>query len=326
MSKKLISVIIPAYNEEDNVERAYEEVTAELMKLDAFEHEIIFTDNHSTDRTFAKLKAIAARDPRVRLVRFARNFGFQRSILTGYRCARGDAAIQIDCDLEDPPTLFADFLRLWQEGNDVVVGVRAQRAEGMHMVLARRAFYVLLDKISDVRHEIDAGDFRLVDRAILDQLRAIDDAQPYVRGLISELARSQASVRYTRGKRLHGESKFPLRQLLKLALEGIFAYSTAPLRVATYCGLFVALLTAAATAIYIVARLLFGRQWPAGFATTTALILFGISLNALFLGIIGEYIGRIYNQVRKRPTTVVEQAINLDPAMLPSLHAVRHDE
>ena len=312
MSKKLISVIVPVYNEEENVERAYDAIASEMKQLPDLDYEIVFTDNHSVDTTFEKLSQIATRDPRARVLRFARNFGFHRSILTGYRFARGDAAIQIDCDLEDPTTVFPEFIRLWQAGHDVVIGVRAQRVQSRSMRTLRRVYYWLSEGISEIPHEVDAGDFRLVDRSILDQLRAIDDADPYVRGLVSELAKNKAFVRYARHRREHGKSKFPLKQLFRLGLDGIFSYSTTPLRLSTYLGIVIAILATLLSGYYIGARLYYGHEWPAGFATISALILFGVSLNAIFLGIIGEYVGRIYRQVRKRPTVIIEKAINIE--------------
>ena len=312
MKKTLISIIVPVYNEEDNVARAYEAIKEEIEWCQDIDLEIIFTDNHSTDATFELLEQIATIDKRVKVLRFARNFGFNRSILTGYRHACGDAAIQIDCDLEDPPSVIHEFIRLWRNGHDVVVGIRAHRVENRLMIFARKTFYRILDKISDTSHQIDAGDFRLVDRSILEQLKVIDDAHPYVRGLISELARNQVGVAYTRNRRKFGESKFPLRQLIKLGLEGIYAHSTAPLQLATKAGIMIALVTALVSGAFIIGRLIAGEDWPIGFTTTIVLILFGISLNALFLGIIGEYIARIYQQVRIRPTVIVEKTLNID--------------
>jgi glycosyltransferase involved in cell wall biosynthesis len=310
---QLISIVIPVYNEGKNVDRAYCAVKAEFENRNDLDFEIIFTDNHSVDDTFERLKSIAARDLRVRVLRFSRNFGFNRSILTGYRYAQGDAAIQIDCDLEDPPAAFHEFIRLWRAGHDVVVGVRTRRVEGRIQSFLRRSFFRLLNGISDVRHEADAGDFRIVDRTILDQLRIINDPQPYVRGLITELARNQGIVAYERSRREFGESKFPSSQLIKLALDGVFAHSTAPLRIATYIGLSVALVTACVSGFYILGKILALREWPSGFATTTVLILFGISLNSLLLGIIGEYLARIYQQMRGRPPVIIEKAINTGP-------------
>lgn len=315
MHKQLISIIIPVYNEEENVEMAYQAVTNACEKLEHCAYEIIFTDNHSTDSTFKKLAYIASQDARVRVLRFARNFGFQRSILTGYRYARGDAAIQIDCDLQDPPSLFAEFVRLWRTGHDVIIGIRAKRPEHPCMLALRHLYYWMLNKISDVAdipHEANAGDFRLIDRSILNQLHRIHDPQPYLRGLISELAKNQTGIAYTRSPRKRGKSKFPLAKLIQMGLEGIFMYSTTPLRVATYLGLFIAISTSLLIGVYAVLRILYGKSWPPGFTTTTLLLLFGISLNGIFLGIIGEYLGRIYNQIRGRPVIVIEKMINMD--------------
>lgn len=312
MAKSLISVIVPVYNEEDNVDRAYQSIVTELAKCDDVEYEILFTDNHSKDGTFDRLAALAATDARVRVLRYTRNFGFHRSILTGYRLAAGDAAIQLDCDLEDPPSILPEFIRLWRAGHDVVIGRRVKRHEARPMLLMRRLHAWLLNRISDLPHEVDTGDFRLVDRTILDQLRVIDDAHPYVRGLISELARHPAFVPYGRNKREKGESKFPLRQLLRFGLEGIYAHSTTPLRLATYFGILVAGIATVMSGGYATLYIASGRDWPPGFATLLILILFSLSMNALFLGIIGEYLARIYNQVRRRPTVVIEKTINVD--------------
>lgn len=314
MMKTLISIVIPVFNEEHNIPLAYAAVTEQFTRYHDLDYEIIFTDNHSTDKSFVVLTEIAARDERVKVLRFSRNFGFNRSILAGYRHASGAAAIQIDCDLEDPPSLFPQFIELWRQGHDVVIGVRTQRTESRLVGAGRRAFFSLLNRISDIPHIENSGDFRLVDRSILDQLRVVADPDPYVRGLISELAANQATVEFARNIRQHGESKFPLRQLVRLALVGLYAHSTVPLKLATYAGLAITLLTALLSGGYILAWFLSPDGWPAGFATTTVLILFGISLNALFLGIIGEYVARIYHHVRIRPSVVVEKALNTEAA------------
>jgi glycosyltransferase involved in cell wall biosynthesis len=316
--RRLVSIIIPTFNEEANVRTAYEATRTVLDPLhDRYAFEIIFPDNHSTDSSFAVVQALAREDGRVRGVRFARNFGFHRSVLTGYRLSAGDAAIQIDCDLQDPPEVIPEFLERWEQGYDLVVGVRRQRADGQTFHWARKLFYRLLAKMSDDGIVVDSGDFRLLDRTILDQLQSIDDAAPFVRGLTSMLASKQSTVLYDRKPRLRGESKFPLRSLIGLAVNGMLAHSIVPLRVATYTGLVVAMVTFLSTFAYIVGRLVFHVPMPAGFATTTALMLLGITLNALFLGIIGEYVGRIYNQVRARPMTVIEQSVNIDLSSRP---------
>ena len=305
--RRLVSVVIPVFNEETNIERAYRAVRTVFEPLaDRYDYEFIFTDNHSSDRSFEILRGLAERDQRVRVIRFARNFGFHRSVLTGYRVAAGDAAVQIDCDLQDPPELLPKFLEHWERGHDVVVGVRRQRNDGQSYQWARALFYRLLKRLSDDGIMVDSGDFRLLDRSILDQLRIIDDATPFVRGLTSLLASNQIGVPYDRSPRQAGESKFPLKNLIGLAMDGLLAHSTVPLRIAAYTGLLVAVITFVLSLAYVVARTVFDVDMPVGFATTTVLLLLGISLNAIFLGIIGEYVGRIYNQVRVRPNTVVE--------------------
>lgn len=319
MSKQLISIIVPVFNEEENVARAYLAITKEMQNYVDLDYEIIFTDNRSTDGTFQELKKIASEDCRVRVLSFVRNFGFQRSILAGYRAAKGDAAIQIDCDLEDPPAVFNEFIKLWNEGHDVVIGLRSKRVEPRYMIFLRRLYYKILDRISDIPHQVDAGDFRLVDRSILDRLREINDFQPYVRGLISELARNQIGIHYQRNKREFGSSKFPFRQLIKMAVEGMYACSTTPLRVAHYLGTSIAFLASLLMMAYILLHV-FSHNIPQGFTTTTILILFGISINALLLGIIGEYIGRIYNQLRARPLVIVAKSLNMDPEQISLLN------
>jgi polyisoprenyl-phosphate glycosyltransferase len=314
-ARKKISIIVPAFNEAENIATVYQRVSEVFVSLkDQYDVEIIFTDNHSDDGTFEIISSLAQADRRVRGVRFARNFGFNRSVLTGYRLARGDAAIQMDCDLQDPPEVLPEFLRQWEAGHDLVVGVRKTREDGQGLQWARSLFYRLLQRLSDDNIVVDSGDFRLLDRTILEQLHWVDDAVPYVRGLTSLLARNQGTVLYDRRPRAAGESKFPLRRLLNLAIDGLLAHSTVPLRFASYTGFVISVLTFVLSLIYVIGRVFFSADWPAGFATTTVLLLLGVSLNAIFLGIIGEYVGRIYNQVRKRPSAVIERSVNMSPA------------
>lgn len=308
--RRRISLVMPVYNEADNIERAYAEILAVFAPL-PYDIEFVFTDNHSEDGTFNVLSRLAATDQRIKVLRFNRNYGFQRSLLTAYRHASGDAAVQIDCDLQDPPALIAQFLGLWEQGHDVVVGLRRRRRENPLLTLGRRGFYAMLNRISDDRITRDAGDFRLVDRSVLEILVQLNDINPYVRGLISSFATNEAGVVYDRAARLHGRSKFPVIKLFRFAIDGIIAHSVVPLRLATYIGLTVSTVTFLLSLGYLVAALLFGSSWPSGFATLVILILFGISLNAIFLGIIGEYVSRIYQQVRVRPLVVVERSINI---------------
>lgn len=307
-SPPLISIVVPVYNEEPTIPAFYAAITALAEQLrESYLFEFVFTDNHSEDRTFEILRELASRDPRVRAFRFSRNFGFQRSILTGYLRTRGDAAIQLDCDLQDPPELIPVFLEHWRQGADVVYGVRVSRKEGWAITSARSLFYRLIDKLSEDRIPPDAGDFRLISRRVIQQLAFFDDAQPYLRGTIASLGFRQVGVPYARNARVSGESKFPFSKLVSLALDGILNHSIVPLRISTYVGFAISCLTFVGVIVYTSIKLITHADWPAGFATLAALILAGISVNAMLLGIIGEYLGRMYIQVKKRPLTIIEE-------------------
>lgn len=307
--RKLISIVVPVFNEEMNIAPFYDAVCAALTPLEQqFDFEMVFTDNHSSDTTFALLRALAMRDPRVRAYRFSRNFGYQRSIMTGYARARGDAAVQMDVDLQDPPELIGRFITTWQAGADVVYGVRVKRQEGFVTNLQRTLFYRLIDKLSEEKIPVDAGDFRLVSRRVIDLLKSFEDAQPYLRGTIATLGFRQVGIPYERAARVRGESKFPFKKLVSLAMDGILNHSVVPLRLSTYFGLLVSLVTFLCVVGYLVAKLIFGTDWPAGFATLAAIGLISVSINAMLLGIIGEYLGRMYQQMKKQPLTIIEEA------------------
>lgn len=307
-TKPLISIIVPVLNEESNVMPLYREVKRVMSRLEnRYDYELLFTDNHSNDDTFSIIRALSADDPRVSGYRFSKNFGFQRSILTGYLKASGDAVIQIDADLQDPPDLIPVFIEKWEQGYDVVYGIRQVRHEGRLLGWARRLFYLLIDSLSEDELPHSAGDFRLVSRRIVDLISEVDDYHPYLRGLIASLGFDQIGIEYDRAPRAFGESKFSFFRLLALAIDGILVHSVVPLRIATLVGLATACVMILGIAGYTVSRALLGHDWPPGFATTTILLLLGIVLNGLFLGIIGEYLGRMYQQVKRRPITIVEE-------------------
>ena len=307
--RPFVSVLVPAYNEEETVERAHAEISRIFAGLRDYVYELLFMDNHSTDRTFALLGDIAARDPRVRVIRFSRNNGYDRSLLYAYQQARGDCSIQIDCDLQDPPDLIPEMLARWKQGHQVVYGVRKSLADSPLTAALRRLFYFTINALSEDELPLNAGEFRLVDRCILNELRKVRDTKPYVRGLISTMGFSQIGFEYDRRERTAGESKFPLRKMIGLAMDGVLNHSLVPLRVASAVGLTVGILTILMILGYLAGRLLFGQAWPAGFATTTLLLLLGITLNALFLGVIGEYLGRIFMQIKGRAIPIVEAEI-----------------
>ena len=308
--RKCISLVIPAYNEAETIPLLYDALVPVLDSLkDRYDFEIVFTDNHSTDDTFFLLQALAQRDPRIHVLRFSRNFGFQRSILTGYQWAHGDAAIQLDCDLQDPPSLIPEFLAKWEEGWHVVYGVRRTRQEGQVITWVRKVFYRVIRALSEVELPVDAGDFRLIDRRILDILANCRHANPYLRGTIAKAGFKQIGIAYDRPARAAGTTKFSLLSYIAIAADGIVSQSVIPLRIATYVGLFIGMLTILGSIGYGIGHLLYGSDWPRGFATLVILFLCSIALNAVFLGVLGEYVARIYRSILGDPLTVVEQAI-----------------
>jgi glycosyltransferase involved in cell wall biosynthesis len=310
---KLISIVVPVYNEEANVERLHEAVNRALAPIAGrYAFEFVFTDNHSTDDTFARIEQIARRDPRVRVYRFTRNFGFQRSILTGYRLARGDAAVQIDCDLQDPPEIILDFVKQWEAGNKIVYGVRRSRKEPFHVEATRRLFYRFIARISSDDLPYDAGDFRLVDRCVLDLLHDYRDESPYLRGYIASLGYPQVGIPYDRAKREYGESAFRFGSLVSLAVDGIVSHSVMPLRLASFLGLGLSVIAVLAIAVYLVLWIASEDRWPPGFATLAVLMLISFAMNAILLGVIGEYLARIYRQVKPGPLTIVDRFIDRD--------------
>lgn len=311
--RPLISVCTPAYDEEANVRACYEAVKAFFEGEPGYDWEWIVTDNHSTDRTFEKVREIARADPRVRGLRFSRNFGYQRSILAGYLHARGDAAVQLDCDLEDPPAVIAKFLRLWEGGHHVAYGVRRSRPEPWAVRTARRVFYWGLDKISEDHLPRDVGDFRLIDRRVIEELRRVRDPHLYIRGRIASMGFRQAGVPYDRDPRRAGKTKFNFWRLCSLALDATLSHSVVPLRIATFMGLALCGGTVLLIAAYAVARFFGGVDWPAGFTTLVVLILFATGVNGLFLGIIGEYLARIYQHLKGTSGVIVQERTDARP-------------
>lgn len=311
-SLPLVSLVVPVLNEEANIARLYDRLQGICGPLEnRYRWELVFTDNHSSDRTFEILTDLAAQDSRIRVLRFSRNFGYQRSILTGYLNAQGDAVIQLDCDMQDPPELIPQMLADWEQGWKVVYGVRRTRQEGGLITPARKVFYRLLNRLSEDPLPLDAGDFRLVDRRVVEELRQLDDAAPYLRGMIAAMGFPQKGFEYDRDARTAGATKFNLRSLVGLALDALFNHSTVPLRLATYFSIAMMGVTLLLAASYFVMRLISAdQQLPPGFTTLTLLILFSTTINAFFFGMIGEYLNRIFRQVKRRPLTIVEHELN----------------
>jgi glycosyltransferase involved in cell wall biosynthesis len=312
-SLPLISIAIPVLNEADNLDALYERLNKlGNVMADRCRLEFIFTDNHSNDGTWSKISELAVRDPRVKAIRFSKNFGFQRSILANYIHANGDAVMQIDADLQDPPEMLEQFFELWKQGNHVVYGVRRKREEHESLTALRRMGYWVIDKISEYPIPRDAGDFRLVDRKVIEALKKHRTAHPYLRGMIAGMGFKQTGVPYDRQARTAGTSKFPFFQLVTLGLSGVFNHSVMPLRLSTYAGGFLVLASLLMT-LYYLALKLFQPDLPQGLASIHILVLFGIGFQALLLGLLGEYLLRIYLILRAEPVAIVEQSVNFQP-------------
>lgn len=296
-------------NEQDNVPTLLRHLRAIASANSTYEFEFLFTDNASTDFTFNILRNEAATDERVRAIQFSRNFGFQKSILTNYLNANGDAAIQIDADLQDPPEMITQFLREWEKGYKVVYGIRRSRQEGSLISAARRSFYRILNWLSEVHIPNDAGDFRLVDRDVIEQLRKCNDQSPYIRGIISEFGYRQIGISYDRASRAQGKSKFQFWSLLRLAVDGVCSQSTRPLEIITVVGFLLCILSLVGAAFYFLWYIVILGNTPPGFTTLVILILFSIGLNGAFIGVVGEYIGRIFKNTRYVPGPIIAQKI-----------------
>lgn len=311
--RPLISISIPVLNEADNIEALYARLVALGERMaDRCDLEFVFTDNHSDDDTWAMLTRLAAQDPRVRAMRFSRNFGFQNSILANYLHARGDAILQIDADLQDPPEMLEKFFALWQQGHHVVYGIRRKRPESWLLNLIRKCGYWVIDKVSEHPIPRDVGDFRLVDRAVVEAIARFRTANPYLRGMIAGLGFNQIGIPYDRDARTQGESKFNVTRLIRLGLTAVFNHSTVPLRMASFLGIVILVASLIGALYYVVLRLLL-PDLPPGFVSIQLMVLFGIGLNAFLLGIIGEYILRIYRVLRSDPIAIVECSLNIQP-------------
>lgn len=307
----LISLVIPVFNEELNIGPLYAETTKVIDSLeDRYRFEFVFTDNCSSDRTFEVLSELADSDERIRVIRFSRNFGFQRSILTGYLSARGEAAIQLDADLQDPPSLIPQMLEKWREGYEVVYGIRRKRKEHPVLSASRKLFYGIISSISENGAPQGAGDFRLISRRVLNVLAEIKGSVPYIRGTISDIGFKQTGIIYDRDQRQAGTSKFSFSKLVGFALDAIVHQSTLPLRLSAYTAVLVGSLSLIAIVVYLVLYVMNGSTWPTGFVTLTILILLSLFMNAFFFAVIGAYIGQLHLNAKGLPISVVDRVID----------------
>ncbi len=312
MQAKLVSIVVPMYFEEEVAEVCYERLSKVLKNI-KYKYEIIFVNDGSTDRTLEILEGIASIDKNVKVISFSRNFGHQIAVTAGIDKAQGAAVILIDADLQDPPELIPEMLKLWEQGYHVVYGKRKIRKGESHFKLVTaKYFYRVLNKLSDVAIPLDTGDFRLMDRKVVNAIKSMPEKSRFIRGMVSWVGFKQIPLEYERDIRFAGVTKYPLKKMLKFAFDGIVSFSTKPLKLSQLLG-FVAVLFALAVFIYSIAyRLLEGKNLVAGWTSimTTMTFLGGVQL--ISIGILGEYIGRMYDQSKNRPLYIVEKEINTD--------------
>ncbi len=314
MAKKLLSIVVPVYNEQEVIDETYRRLSA-TFKDYCMDIEYIFINDGSRDNTYFKLREIASSNKEVRVINFARNFGHQIAITAGMDYAKGDAIVIIDADLQDPPEVILEMVDKWVEGYQVVYGKRLQReGETFFKKLTAKVFYRFLDSMTDVKLPVDVGDFRLIDRKVCDAMKCLPERSRYVRGLVSWVGFKQTSVEYHREKRFAGETKYPFKKMLKLAGDGIFSFSYKPLKLATFMGMLVSALSFIYLIIVLVQRIV-KNDVASGWASSMAVSLFLNGVMLIVIGIMGEYVGRIYEEVKARPLYVVGELMGFDEIM-----------
>lgn len=310
----LLSIVVPCYNEEQVIAETINRLKSFCSQLVDLDVEFIFVDDGSRDGTRERLKECIAEDRRFKLIAFARNFGHQIAVTAGLDAAIGDAVVLIDADLQDPPEVVHQMISKWHEGYDVVYGTRTERpGESAFKLATSRGFYRLLNRLSDIPIPLDTGDFRLMSRAVVNTLKAMPERDRFVRGMVSWVGFKQISLPYKRVERFAGESKYPLRKMLHFAVDGILSFSTKPLQLSIALGLGSALI-ALVGIIYVLFLRIFTDIWAPGWTAMMIALLFMGGVQLVFIGVLGEYIGRIYNEVKNRPLYVVSEYIGFEDA------------
>jgi dolichol-phosphate mannosyltransferase len=308
-----LDIVVPCFNEEAVIEQTHQRLAQVARSIPTVSATLIYVDDGSRDGTLAKLRAIAAADPGVRVVALSRNFGHQYALTAGLDASTGDAVAVIDADLQDPPEVIAEMVVRWRAGADVVYGIRATRqGETVFKRGTAHLFYRLLQTLGNADIPADVGDFRLLDRRVVDTLRDMPERDRFLRGLVVWAGFRHEGVSYERLPRAAGQTKFPFRRMFSFALDGIFSFSTVPLRLASYLGLFVSILSMIGV-VYAFYIKLFTVGVIPGWAAQWIGTLFLGGVQLLSLGVIGEYVGRIYGEVKRRPLYVVKERIGFDP-------------
>lgn len=311
---KKVSVIVPMYYEEEVANECYNRLKNVFEGInDKYEYEFVFVNDGSKDRTLEILKEIANQDKNVKVISFSRNFGHQAAVTAGIRYCTGDSAVIIDSDLQDPPELIVDMIGKWEEGYKVVYAKRGKRkGESAFKLITAKMFYKMLNNLSDVDIPRDTGDFRLVDRDAIDQIKNLPEHHKFLRGLFSWIGYKQTPIEYERQERFAGKTKYPLKKMLKLATDGIIGFSSKPLKLVGFAGIFSILIS---LVILIYSILSFAFKWnnlTAGWTSIMVTVTFFAGVQLLSLWIMAEYIARIYDEGKNRPEYIVEEKINFD--------------
>jgi len=313
LPRKRISVVTPCYNEESNIRMQYQRVCDAIRPfMERYEFEHIYTDNDSNDRTFEALMQLAAENKSVKIIRFSRNIGANRAIFMGLRHAAGDAAILLQADLQDPPELVPDFIKGWEEGYDVVYGRITQRSEGVVSQSLRRFYYWVAAAFSDVAMPRDAGEFRLMSRRVLDAIQQYSEYDPYLRGIVAHIGFAQKPIPYRRAAREKGRSSMTLAGLCGYAINGILSTTGIPIRAVVVLGLFLSMIGLLLTAIIVISKVAMPGAAPHGFTTLASLLAFFSGAQLFAIGMIGEYVHKIYVQSLRMPLGFVRDMINFD--------------
>lgn len=310
----LISIVIPSYNEEEVIAESYRRLINVFKDNNLQDFELIFINDGSRDRTMYILKEIASKDIRVKLLNFSRNFGHQAAVTAGLKECKGSVAVIIDADLQDPPEVIPEMLKVYEkEECNVVYGVRNKReGERFFKLLTAKIFYRVLNSLSDISFPVDTGDFRLIDRKVIDAFNNLHEKNKYIRGLIVWLGFKQCPVYYTREARFAGETKYPFSKMLKFASIGLFYFSKKPLKLATSVG-FLSIFAGLFYVLMIIASQIFGfGHVVSGWTSTIIVIIFFGGVQLLTIGVLGQYIGSLFDEVKNRPEFVIAEKINFN--------------
>ena len=310
---KKISVVVPMYYEEEVAKECYTRLKDVLEKIENYNYEIIFVNDGSKDKTLEILKEIAKENKNVKIISFSRNFGHQCAVTAGLRYVTGDAIVIIDADLQDPPELIPEMIKLWEEGNEVIYGKRKSReGESRFKLLTASMFYKTLNALSDVEIPKDTGDFRLVDRKVVEVINSLPEHNKFLRGLFSWVGFKQKAYEYERKERYAGKTKYPLKKMLKLAQDGIFSFSIKPLKIVGAMGILSVIIS---IILFVYAVLSYALNWnnlTPGWTSLMVTITFLGGMILISLWMIGEYIGRIYDETKRRPEYIIEETFNFD--------------